>query len=115
MVRRLRHLDNEDGRMTLAEFKAMVREQFFMLLIDQEAALAAMPALLPPDREKRTQALARLQQVLGASGEIVGESATRLQRIAQLLGVGLQKTDEPKRPAAAAQAKAKAQQRIAPR
>jgi hypothetical protein len=50
--------------------------------------------------------------VLVASGEIVGESASRLQRIARLFGVDLEKPDEPKRPAAAA--RAKAQQRIAP-
>ena len=31
-------------QMTLADFKALVREQFFMLLIDEEAALAAIPA-----------------------------------------------------------------------
>ena len=29
--------------MTLAEFKALVREQYFMLLIDEEAALAPFP------------------------------------------------------------------------
>ena len=35
---------NDSGsRLTLAEFKAMVREQFFMLLLDPEASLAAIP------------------------------------------------------------------------
>ena len=38
------------GDMPLADFKALVREQFNMLLIDQEAALAAIPSMLPPDR-----------------------------------------------------------------
>ena len=53
----------------LADFKALVREQFFMLLIDQEAALAAIPALLPAMRRAARKALAaRSAQVLGARG-----------------------------------------------
>ena len=39
---------NDTGaRLTLSEFKMLVREQFFMLLLDREAALAAIPKLLP--------------------------------------------------------------------
>ena len=45
-LRRIRQAD-EASRMTLAEFKMLVREQFFMLLLDREAALAAIPKLLP--------------------------------------------------------------------
>ena len=45
---------NDTGaRLTLTEFKMLVREQFFMLLLDQEAALAAIPKLLP-DNAGRT-------------------------------------------------------------
>jgi len=41
-LRRVRR--NDSGtRLTLAQFKAMVREQFFMLLLDRDAALAAIP------------------------------------------------------------------------
>ena len=36
--------------MSLAEFKVLVREQFFMLLLDQEACLAAIPEMLPKDK-----------------------------------------------------------------
>src|SRR5262249_17653067 len=39
-VRRLR-LAQPGAELTLAQFKAMVREQYFMLLLDAEAALAA--------------------------------------------------------------------------
>jgi Protein of unknown function (DUF3141) len=38
--------------LTLAEFKALVREQFFMLLIDWSAAVAAIPGLLPKVRRR---------------------------------------------------------------
>ena len=33
--------------MTLEEFKQVLREQFFALLLDQTAALAAIPKMLP--------------------------------------------------------------------
>jgi hypothetical protein len=73
--------------MTLSEFKAMVREQFFMLLLDEHAAIDAIPALLPQDAESRRTGFALLRSVLSTSGDITGESATRLQRIAQLMGI----------------------------
>ena len=44
-----RRLREEHGDMSLADFKALVREQFNILLIDKEAALAAIPSMLPPD------------------------------------------------------------------
>ncbi len=39
--------------MPVAEFKELVREQFNILLIDQKAALEAIPSMLPPDLESR--------------------------------------------------------------
>ena len=39
----LRRIRKAHGDITLSDFKALVREQFNMLLIDQEAALAAIP------------------------------------------------------------------------
>jgi Protein of unknown function (DUF3141) len=91
-IRRLRAVQDDRPRPTLAQFKALVREQYFMLLIDQEAALGAIPDLLPSDRQQRRKALAALCQVLSARGEITGEAADRLQRIARLFGVELEPT-----------------------
>jgi hypothetical protein len=71
-------------RMTLSEFKAMMREQYFMLLIDQDAALAAIPALLPSDLEARRKGLALLQDVLTAAGELTGEAAHRMKQMTRL-------------------------------
>jgi hypothetical protein len=59
-----------------------------MLLIDEEATLAAIPDLLPSDTASRRKAFAALREVLSASGPIDGETAERLQRIAALFGVG---------------------------
>jgi hypothetical protein len=70
------------------QFKAMVREQFFMLLIDQDAALSAIPALLPPGAEERQSALAAIRDVISASGEPADEAAERMKRVAKLFEGG---------------------------
>jgi Protein of unknown function (DUF3141) len=98
VIRRMRGMKDDGPHMTLAEFKCLVREQYLMLLIDQEAALEAIPDMLPPAKDARQKGLAALRDVLSARGEISGEAAERLQRIAQLFGM------EP--PAAADEAKA---------
>ena len=85
-IRRLRAVRYDVQRPTLAEFKRMVHEQAFILLLDQEAAVAALPALIP-DAKSRRSTVAAVRQVLGAGGEITGEVAERLQRIARILGV----------------------------
>jgi hypothetical protein len=85
-LRRLRQSD-ESARMTLAEFKVLVREQFFMLLLGREAALAAIPKLLPDDKDERRKAFAAIQEVLSASAEISGEVAERLRQVAGLFGL----------------------------
>lgn len=68
----------------LADFKALVRDQFYMLLIDPAAAIAALPHMLPDDREVREKALAIIDQVLAAPGGLSGEAENRMQRIAQI-------------------------------
>ena len=77
----------EGARLTLAQFKATVREQFFLLLLEPEATLAAIPKLLPADMGERRKALAAIRSVLSARGEISGETAERLKKVASLFGV----------------------------
>lgn len=79
--------DHTGARLTLPEFKMLVREQFFMLLLDREGALAAIPKLLPDDVGQKRAAFAAMREVLSASGEITGERASRLERIAGLFSV----------------------------
>ena len=75
------------ARLTLTEFKMLVREQFFMLLLDQEGALAAIPKLLPDNARARRAAFSAMRDVLSASAEISGERARRLKRVAELFDV----------------------------
>ena len=83
-VRRIR---KNHGDMPLAQFKALVREQFNMLLIDTEAALAAIPAMLPSDVETRRKSFELIKTALGARGEITTEDSKRLDEVARLFGV----------------------------
>ncbi len=61
----------------LAEFKALVREQFFMLLIDQEAALAAHSTMLPAERRRRRARRFRLVGSVLGRGELSAEVGKR--------------------------------------
>jgi pimeloyl-ACP methyl ester carboxylesterase len=92
-LRRMRREDTE-SRLTIAEFKMLVREQFFILLLDQKAALAAIPKMLPSDMDARRAVLATIREVLSAAGEISGDTRTRLDRVAELFGLGEGLPDE---------------------
>jgi hypothetical protein len=85
-VRRLR-LARLGARLTLVQFKTIVREQYFMLLIDRAATLAAIPKMLPTDAEQRRDGFTAIRQILAASGDIVGEAAERLSQVARLFSL----------------------------
>jgi hypothetical protein len=58
-----------------------------MLLLDEEAALAAIPAMLPADMQTRREAFDLIEQVLGACGAFSAEDNKRLEMVARLFGV----------------------------
>ncbi len=80
----LRQMRAEQGSITLEEFKRLLREQFFGLLLDRDGALAAIPQMLPGDAVARNEALGKIRQVVSAAGEVAGERAERLARIEKL-------------------------------
>ena len=86
-LRGLRAIEDDKQRPTLSEFKALVRAQYYMLLIDQEATLSAIPDLLPRDHEARRKGFAALRRVLSAAGDLTGQMAQRLERVAELFAV----------------------------
>ena len=80
----LRRIRAEHGGLTLEEFKRILREQFFVLALDPEGAVAAIPKMVTAvDRKK---ALTAIRAVASAAGEVKGERAERLARIESLLG-----------------------------
>jgi len=100
VIRRMREIQGHAHRPTLAEFKAMVRDQTLLLLLEPEAAVAALPDLIH-DAEARRWTVAALHEVLSASGEVTGEVAERLQQIARLLRVAAKQSSGPSGRAAA--------------
>ena len=81
VVRRIRQ-NQSDAPFSV--FKATVREQFDMLLIDTEAALAAIPSMLPSDPAARQRAFDLICEVLSARGEHSSEDLKRIRRIGGL-------------------------------
>ena len=86
----LRRIREAQSDVSLADFKAIVREQFYMLLIDADAALKAIPAMLPDDAEVRQRAFDLIMQVLRARGEYSAGDQERMAHIAGLFGADAQ-------------------------
>jgi hypothetical protein len=79
-----RRIRRAHGDMPLAEFKTLVREQFHILLIDEEAALAAIPAMLPPEADARAKAFGLIEQLLSARGALSIVDRERLDVVGRL-------------------------------
>lgn len=86
----LRRVRAKHSDVTLKDFKRVMREQFFTLLLDQDAALAAIPAMLPTDAEVRTQTLDAIREIASAAGKPTGERARRLAQIEKLFSMAWQ-------------------------
>ncbi|WP_051534514.1 DUF3141 domain-containing protein [Deefgea rivuli] len=80
----LRLIRAEHDGQSLVEFKQTVREQYFSLLLDREAALTAIPKMLPTTAAARTKMLAMIQRIVQAKGSVSGEAAERLAEIEAL-------------------------------
>ena len=84
MARRIREAH---GDLQLAEFKTIVREQFSMLTLDESAAVAALPDMLPTELETRRTAFKLIREVLGARGDLSTDEEKRLAEIARIFGI----------------------------
>jgi hypothetical protein len=114
----LRLIRADHGNITLQQFKQMLREQFFALLLDRDAALAAIPKMLPADAASRAATLGRIRRIVSAVGEPGGERAERLAQIEKLFGAGpatgRSRKAAPRKPAAARKAASvRARKRVA--
>jgi hypothetical protein len=82
----LRRAREEAGEgLTLGEFKQMVREQFFMLLLDERRAVAAIPGMLAKDSDLASRMAANLFQMIDVVGLRSGVGKARLAEIQELM------------------------------
>ena len=83
----LRRIRQSLSDLPLSAFKATVREQFDMLSIDTEGAVAAIPSMLPADIAARQKAFKLICEVLSARGPQSSEDLNRIRRIGSLYGI----------------------------
>jgi hypothetical protein len=88
VLRQFRASQPEERRMTLPEFKELVREQNLLLGRDEERAIAALPRLLPEDDAERKTMLDLIRRVVAVGGEPSAEVRQRLSRIEALVEGG---------------------------
>jgi hypothetical protein len=83
LLRQMR--EERGGDLKLAAFKALLREQFLMLLLDQEEALTNLPKLLArsPVAQIR-EALEGIRRLVTASGALDIDAAARLEVVGKI-------------------------------
>ena len=85
-------------------FKELMKEQFLIMRLDEERALAAIPQLLPNDDEQRAAMLRAIHRLITASGALPEEKKPRLARIEALFGKPAEERSshgQPRKPAIA--------------
>jgi pimeloyl-ACP methyl ester carboxylesterase len=81
-----------EPQLSVADFKRLMREQFFILKLDREAAVEALPSLLKGQfAEQIADHLEHIEHVLAASGELTEHSAERLVRVRGLFEQAIDK------------------------
>jgi pimeloyl-ACP methyl ester carboxylesterase len=83
----LRRTLKEYPNITLAHYKAVVREQWAMLTIDERAAMEALPKLLPSDVAKRRAMFEKIREIRTAAGELEGEAKRRFEEVRRLFNI----------------------------
>jgi hypothetical protein len=81
-LRRLR--DEHGGGLTLMEFKQLVREQFFMLLLDEDRALAAISGMLSTDKDRVARTHGELRRLIETVGLRTDAGKARLAQIDEM-------------------------------
>ena len=89
MLRAIRESRNANERLSLTRFKEMVREQFQLLLLDEERAIEALPKLVKAGEPEAVMALDALRRIVAAAGALDLEGKRRLDRVEGLLRAAL--------------------------
>lgn len=80
----LREMRSEYGDLSIVSFKAAVREEFFALRLNEQAALAAIPAMLLSGAKHKNGAMSLIRRFVAAAGELTTEQTRRLNVVEEL-------------------------------
>ena len=86
MLQAIRATLPANERVTMAEFKLILKEQYLLLRLDEERAVRAIPKLLPDDADARRAGLDALRRMVASRGALPEECARRLKRVEGLFG-----------------------------
>jgi pimeloyl-ACP methyl ester carboxylesterase len=86
LLRRLSQDMPADKRPGITKLKEAVKRQAFIMLLDEERALRALPKLLP-DMSERRKAVEVVRKVAGAKGALSPAQERRWRRIEDVLGI----------------------------
>jgi tellurite resistance protein len=95
LAQRIREEHPELRRIPRERMRAAAKEEAFMLRFDQERALAALPLMLPNEKERR-EAIEIVRRIGYADGEIRPEGEAVLEQIEQILGLDQAAGSKPK-------------------
>jgi hypothetical protein len=84
ILRQVRASRPESRRMSLAQFKELVRDQYLIVRHDEERAIATIAKLLPDDAAERAAALDVVRRIVAVGGEPSAEVLRRLSQIEAL-------------------------------
>ena len=88
----LRCLREEAGKgLSLEEFKELFREQFFMLLLDEDRAVEAIPHMLAKDPDLAARIADNLHRMIDIVGLRSNLAKARLEEVDDLIEVGKQR------------------------
>jgi hypothetical protein len=90
----LRRAQPANRRLSFGEVKALFRDQYLLLRLDEERALRAIPRLLPDNDQQRLKAWAAVREVIAARGELSDEARRRLDQLQGLFRVTTQQAAE---------------------
>jgi hypothetical protein len=71
---------------TMEELKEILRNQFLLLRLDEERAVASIAKILPKDQDERARTLRAVQRVLAATGVASTEGKRRQAEIEKMFG-----------------------------
>ena len=92
MAKLIRDSRKVNKHMSLSEVRDVVREQFQLVLMDEERAVRALPKLIRPGEPESDAALDALRELLVAPGSLAKEEKTRVARAEKTLGAPLLET-----------------------